>query len=359
MENNTSAPITINDIVLKSNTSGLGNIGATCYINTVIQCLGYCTEFFKLIVAGSYPKADTPLTNELKEIFTELWIKRNAIAPYKFLRSLQSSLGQYITIHEQNDITEFLMLYLDKLNADMSVELLVDEEDYRKIKKNTIKVHQDKVYSNLVADMDIAWLKTVKKEFSPIMDMFYGQIVSQILCGNCNHIHHNYETYCNLSLSIKKCKKNNNDETITLEDCLEYHFKDEMINSNDKNDWKCDQCNTKSPSKKSIKLWRNPNILIISLKRFSHQLIKKDISVVAPLELSLSQYTLHSPRVNYNLVAVGNHQGSIGSGHYNCICKHKNGKWYAIDDAMVREAQSEEINYVLKYGYVYFYEVNL
>jgi ubiquitin C-terminal hydrolase len=355
MEIDTSAPITINDIVYRSNTSGLGNIGATCYINTAIQCLGYCTEFFKFIVAGSRPKVDTPLTNELQEVYIELWIKRNAIAPHKFLRSLQSSLGQYITIHEQNDITEFLMLYLDKLNADMSVELLIDDEDYRKIKKNTMKLYNDKVYSNLVADMEIAWLKTVKREFSPIMDMFYGQVVSQIVCGNCNHIHHNYETYSNLSLSIKK--QNDNDEIITLQDCLEYHFKDEMINSNDNNDWKCDQCNTKSPSTKSIKLWKNPNILIISLKRFNHQLVKKNICVAAPIELSLAQYTLHSPKVNYNLVAVGNHQGSFGSGHYNCICRHKNNKWYAIDDVMVREANGDEINYVLNNGYVYFYEI--
>lgn len=354
MESNTPAPITINDIILKSNTSGLGNIGATCYINTAIQCLGYCTEFFKFVVAGSRPKANTPLTNELQEVYVELWIKRNAIAPHKFLRSLQSSLGEYITIHEQNDITEFLMLYLDKLNADLSVELLIDNEDYKKIKQNTRNLYQDKMYSNLVADMEIAWLKTVKREFSPIIDMFYGQVVSQIVCGNCDHIHHNYEIYSNISLSIKS---KNDDDKITLEDCLEHHFTDEMINTNDNNIWKCDQCNTKSPSTKSIKLWRNPNILIISLKRFNHQLIKKDISVAASLELSLSQYTLHSPKVDYNLVAVANHQGSFGSGHYNCICRHKNNTWYAIDDVMVREAHKEEVDYVLKNGYVYFYEV--
>lgn len=355
MEIDTSAPITINDIVSKSNTSGLANIGATCYINTAIQCLGYCTEFFKFVVAGSRPKADTPLTNELQEVYVELWIKKNAIAPHKFLRSLQSSLGQYITIHEQNDITEFLTLYLDKLNADMSVELLIDDEDYKKIKRNTMKLYKDKIYSNLVADMEIAWLKTVKREFSPIMDMFYGQVVSQIICGNCNHIHHNYETYCNLSLSIKK--QNETVGNITLQDCLEHHFTDETINSNDNNDWKCDQCNMKAPSRRSIKLWKNPNILIVSLKRFNHQLVKKNIPVEAPMELSLSKYTLHSPKINYNLVAVGNHQGSFGSGHYNCICKHKSNKWYAIDDVMVREAQPNEIEYVLSNGYVYFYEL--
>ena len=352
----TMETISIDDVVLKSNTSGLGNLSATCYINTAVQCLGYCTEFFKFVVAGQRARADTPLTNDLKDVYVDLWVKRNAIAPHKFLRSLQASLGQYINIHEQNDITEFLMLYLDKLNTDMCVELLVDEDDVQKVKKNTLQLYEDKMYANLVADMEIVWLNTIKKEFSPIMDLFYGQLVSQIVCGNCHHIHHNYETYCNISLSIKKHSQNGSIENITLQDCLEHHFSDETINSVEK-DWKCDQCNEKSPSKKSLKLWRNPRILIISLKRFNHQLVKKNKPVAAPFELSLSKYSLHSPNVNYNLVAIGNHQGSFGSGHYNCICKHKNSKWYAIDDVMVREAQDNEIEYSLHNGYVYFYEV--
>jgi ubiquitin C-terminal hydrolase len=347
--------VTVDDIILKSNTSGLGNIGATCYINTAIQCLGYCTEFFKFIIAGSRAKAETPLTNELKEVYIALWVNRSAIAPHKFLRSLQASLSQYITIQEQNDISEFLMLYLDKLNTDMSVELLIDEEDIKKARKHTMRLYEDKMYANLTADMEVGWLNAVKKEYSPIMDLFYGQLVSQIVCGHCNHIHHNYETYCNLSLSIKKHTKENEND-ITLQDCLEQHFSNETINLNEQ-EWKCDQCNVKSPSKKSIKLWRNPNILIVSLKRFNHQLVKKNIPVVAPIELSLSKYTLHSPNVSYNLVAIANHQGSLGSGHYNCICKHKNSKWYAIDDVMVREAQDNEIEYSLRNGYVYFYEL--
>lgn len=346
--------ITVDDIILKSNTSGLGNIGATCYVNTAIQCLGYCTEFFKFIIAGSRVKADTPLTNELKDVYIALWVKRNAIAPHKFLRSLHTSLGQYITIQDQNDITEFLMLYLDKLNTDMGIELLIDEEDIKKARKHTMRLYEDKMYANLTADMEVGWLNAVKKEYSPIMDLFYGQLVSQIVCGHCNHIHHNYETYCNLSLSIKKQTKE--DDNITLQDCLEHHFSNETINLNEQ-DWKCDQCNVKSPSKKSIKLWRNPNILIVSLKRFNHQLVKKNVPVVAPIELSLSQYTLHSPNVNYNLVGIANHQGSFGSGHYNCVCKHKNSKWYAIDDVMVREAHDNEVEYSLRNGYVYFYEL--
>lgn len=344
----TTHSISFEDVINKHNTSGLANGGATCYINTTIQCLGYCTEFLKFILVGPRAKSNTPLTNELRDIYVELWVKRNAIIPQRFLRSLQMTLGNYINIFEQNDITEFLLLYLDKLNNDLHIELLVDDEDFKKVKENAKKLFQEPMYADLASDMEIAWLKTIRKEYSPIMDLFYGQVVSQIICGNCRHIHHNYETYSNLSLSIKN-------DTNTLEDCLALHFTDETIN-NQEQEWKCDQCNVKAPSKKSLKLWKNPNILIVSLKRFNHQLVKKNILVKAPIELNLSKYTIHTPRVKYKLVAIANHQGSIGSGHYNCVCRHKSDKWFAIDDAMVREAQPNELDYSLNNGYVYFYE---
>jgi ubiquitin carboxyl-terminal hydrolase 8 len=341
--------ITIDDVIMKHNTSGLANAGATCYINTTIQCLGYCSEFLKFILAGPRPNSQTPLANELRDVYLELWVKRNAIVPHRFLRSLQSAVGQYINIFEQNDINEFLMLYIDKLNTDVSVELLVDDEDIAKLKENASKI-SNPLYRELVLDMDIAWLNTIKKEYSPIMDIFYGQLVSQIVCGNCNHIHHNYETYSNLSLSIKKT----NDST--LQECMESFFTDEIINKTDK-EWICDICNVSTQSKKSVRLWKNPNIMVISLKRFNHDLVKNNTKVTAPLNLDLGQFSIHTPRHKYNLVSIGHHQGGMGSGHYNCVCRHKNNNWYAIDDVMVREAQPSELDYVLNNGYMYFYEL--
>jgi ubiquitin C-terminal hydrolase len=131
--------INLDDIIKTNNTSGLANVHSTCYINTAIQCLGYCPQFFKFIIAGSPRKPNTPLTNELKEIFVELWIQQNAIAPMKFLQSLSNTFGALMNIKEQNDVSEFVILYLDKLNTDLAVELLVENDDINKIKKTNKK----------------------------------------------------------------------------------------------------------------------------------------------------------------------------------------------------------------------------
>jgi ubiquitin C-terminal hydrolase len=344
----TSISENIDAFLMQSNSNGLANLGATCYINTIIQCLGYCPTFLKYILFGKRLKnTPTPLATELQELYRDLWINKNTIAPHGFLKGLHRSLGSYIDIFSQNDACEFLILYLDKLNADLGIELLVDLDE---VNEMTEKVQHiaDPVFRRFTVDMKKSWLKSIRREYSALTEIFYGQHISQIICGNCNYLHHNHETYCNLSVSIKK-------RQCTLEECLDNFFGDETINHSS-HDWKCDKCNVSAPSKKTIKLWKIPQVLIVSLKRFNHNLHKNTHTVTVPLELDLSSHCLHSDGYKYKLVAVVNHMGGMGSGHYNCMCKHPNGVWYAIDDEMVHVAQPHELEYVLNNGYIYFYE---
>lgn len=338
--------IDIDELIRQKHSSGLANLGATCYINTIVQCLGHCPTFLKYVLFGKRLKqTSTPLMEQLQDVYKELWINGNAIAPRGYLMSLQQKMGSFINIFEQNDACEFLMLYLDKLNADLAVELMVDLDEVNEITEN-VKHIENPLYRNLAIDMKRHWLNTIKKEYSPITEIFYGQLISQIICGHCNHIHHNYESYCNLSLSIKGN---------SLEECLNGFFAHELLNQKDK-EWTCDKCKVSAPSKKTMRLWKNPHVLIISLKRFDHHLNKNTTDVNAPILLDLSPFCLHKNIQKYELVAIAHHMGSVGSGHYNCICKHPSGTWYAIDDQTVREAQPQELDYVIKNGYIYFYE---
>jgi ubiquitin C-terminal hydrolase len=342
--------IDIDDVIVSRNTSGLGNVGMTCYINTAIQCLGFCSEFLKFILDGKRAKPQTPITDELKDVYTELWIRGNAIAPHRFLRSLHYAIGNKINILEQNDISEFLMIYLDKLNTDLGVELDIDDKALTKIKKQSSKFKNVKL-NNLAHDMNIAWINAIKKEYSPIMDLFHGQQVSQIICGNCKHIHHNYEIYNSINLPLK------NKEAHTIEEAIADFFTKEVLNKNEK-EWVCDRCESASPSHKCIRLWKNPRILIINLKRFDHNLTKNRTEVQGCHLLNLDSYCIQKDGGNqYNLVAISHHQGGLGSGHYNALCRHKNNKWFAVDDEIVREAQANDVDYVMKNGYIYFYEL--
>lgn len=57
----------------------------------------------------------------------------------------------------------------------------------------------------------------------------------------------------------------------------------------------------------------------------------------------------------YDLIAVSNHYGAMGVGHYTAYAKNKlNGKWYYFDDSNVSLASEDQI--VTKAAYVLFYQ---
>jgi ubiquitin C-terminal hydrolase len=245
------------------------------------------------------------------------------------------------------------MLYIDKLNTDAGVEIKVEPNELVELKKKIFAAYRsNKQFQKLAYEMEIAWLNTIKKEYSPLMDIFYGQLVSQVICGNCKHIHHNYEVYSSLPLPLVNTK-----EEQTYEDLLQAYFAREYINTNDNDKgWKCDNCKESVKSPKCLKLYRTPMVFIVTLKRFDANLRKSGAKVSMPFELDLTRYSLRDDGCKYHLSSVAHHQGGMGSGHYNCICHHKKGTWMAIDDILVREASNDEVEHVMNYGYVYFYE---
>jgi ubiquitin carboxyl-terminal hydrolase 8 len=343
----------IKRLMLEKNSSGLGNIGSTCYVNTAIQCLGYCHDFLELILTKkNIACKSTPLMNELQDVYRELWVNGNAIAPYKFMRALQSALGSLINVVEQNDICEFLTLYLDKLNADMSVEVIVDDDTLQELKRKA-DIFQNEKFANLVYSMDVAWLNTTRKEYSPIIDLFYGQQVSQIICGNCKYIHHNYEVYSSLCVPIPSNTENNEQ---TIYNAFDIMFKNEHLNADDK-EWTCDKCNAHVKSLKCTRLWKLPKILIVTIKRFDHTLKKNVKPVKVPDKLSMKKYKIYKDTYEeYKLTSICLHQGSANYGHYVALCRHPTNNWVVIDDQSIRKATDDQVNHAKDNGYVYIFE---
>ena len=91
--------------------------------------------------------------------------------------------------------------------------------------------------------------------------------------------------------------------------------------------------------------------LVVHLKRFSYSRLYRDkieTQVDFPLtDLDLSSYLINKNEVNkktkYNLIAVSNHYGSLGGGHYTAYAQNRfDGKWYNFDDSCV--SSTEETN---------------
>lgn len=105
-----------------------------------------------------------------------------------------------------------------------------------------------------------------------------------------------------------------------------------------------------------------PNILIIHLKRFSYSRTnrdKLDVLVDFPIvDLDMTPHVLHNPnneKYVYDLIAVANHFGNLGSGHYTAYAKNMNTKlWYYFDDSSVSAEGGKSP--VTSSAYVLFYQ---
>ena len=114
---------------------------------------------------------------------------------------------------------------------------------------------------------------------------------------------------------------------VTLGDCLDEFGKPEILAQSDA--WYCPRCKEHRRASKTFELWKAPDILVIHLKRFSAQgrlRDKLDVHVDFPVEgLDLStrlavQEDGKSPI--YDLIAVDNHYGGLGGGHYTAFAQN-------------------------------------
>lgn len=319
---------------------GLANIGSTCYINTAMSCLGSCLGFLHFVLTKIDPDRKD-LAGELRSLWNDQWNNGNSLIPRRFVKHLKESFTE-LEIHTQNDINEFLALFVDKLNRCISQEISVSKEDLLEMHR-----YDNTPYDTQRLKMDLSWYSKNAKEYSALLDMFYGQNISQIICGGCGHIHHNYEMYFNIMAPIS-------DASQTLYDCLDSYFHDEKLNTNC-SEWKCDNCNRFSQSDKTHKLWRNPSVLVVSLKRFCHngnRFNKKNTKVSIPRVLDIQKYSLSKTNNTYTLSSVAMHVGNIQGGHYYSVCLHPNGNWYTIDDLEVKQTKDPDFS---TNGYVFFY----
>uniref|UniRef100_A0A8C0G0N8 Ubiquitin carboxyl-terminal hydrolase n=1 Tax=Chelonoidis abingdonii TaxID=106734 RepID=A0A8C0G0N8_CHEAB len=74
-------------------------------------------------------------------------------------------------------------------------------------------------------------------------------------------------------------------------------------------------------------------------------------------DLDMSEFLINpnAGPCRYNLIAVSNHYGGMGGGHYTAFAKNKDdGKWYYFDDSSVSTASEDQI--VSKAAYVLFYQ---
>lgn len=326
--------------------TGLANVGNSCYINSCMQLLSHTYELNDFLDSFNKDKinnnVEALIFKEWDKLRQLMWSENCTIAPWGYIKAVQFVAKKkdmdLFTGFAQNDVSEFLLFIIDCMHTGIKREVNM-----------TISGNPENSTDILATECFKMMQNMYKREYSELLNIFYGISVTQIKSFNSDEIlSRTCEPFSLLSLSLPE--KN----MISIFDCLDLYGKDEEL-CND-NAWFNDKTNRKEDVKKNTVFWSLPNILIVHLKRFNNANRKIHTMVTTPItDVDFSKWIsgYNASEYIYDLFGTGNHSGSVLGGHYTANVKNANGKWYSFNDTRVEEITENSV--ITQHTYCLFY----
>jgi len=332
--------------------TGLSNLGNTCFMNSTLQCLSHSYRLNSFLKSEEYKKkvnkkAESLVLLEWDKLRELMWSENCVISPGGFLSSVQKVAKikdqQLFTGFAQNDLAEFLVFIINCFHTAISREVNME------ITGNTTN-NTDKLAKNCFEMMKNMY----SKDYSEFLKLFYGIHVSRLETISGEYLNSTPEPFLLLDLPLPdKCHKDN--ESCKLIECLDLYTKEEILDGDNK--YTIEKTGERVDAKKKIIFWSLPDILIITIKRFSNTLQKNKSLVEFPLaDFDLSQHVIgyDSKTYVYDLYGICNHMGGVMGGHYTACVKNANNKWYHYNDQEITPIENDD-KLVSQYAYCLFY----
>ena len=331
--------------------TGLVNLGNTCFLNSCLQCLSHTYELDALLDKKRPTKNsdETVILQEWNSLRKMMWERNGAISPNRFVSAVQivaqRKKREVFTGFSQNDICEFLLFIIECIHESISrpVSMQISGNPANIIDEMAIKSYE------LLRDV-------YAKEYSELMEMFYGIYVTNIL-DKKNKSNKSIKAEHFFILDLQLFDATTQRPYATIYDCFEAFYTPELMEG--ENAWYNEKTNAKEDVYKTTLFWSLPDILVLCLKRFSPDGRRKLQHLVDfPLDnLNLCKYVkgYKSSENIYDLYGICNHMGSPQGGHYTAnIRHHVNKQWYHFND-MNCENVSNPTSMITPSAYCLFY----
>ena len=266
------------DMRSESGLVGLRNLGATCYMNSVLQQLFSVVHFTYLLLRSEFT-SDEGI--ELKKLFAWMLLSSKRFLDTRPFASVWRGWQRRpINVAEQQDANEFFQLFVDQLPEEMK-------------------------------------------------QIFQGRVVNTIEGLTTPFKSVNYEDFFSLSMTIQGFS--------SLEDSMKDFTRDEIFSGDNQ---VTDDCGAKVDAKKYARIDKAPQVLVVHLKRFEYDFAsweryKVNSLYEFPRDLNLrpimADDTMDS---NYHLRGIVIHEGGAQAGHYMSIIRYGD-KWFRFNDREV------------------------
>ena len=335
-----------------SGVSGLKNMGNSCYLASIIQCLAaaplfsdfylysaYKDQIYRrqklLFEAGKFAIYRTLVILTIVFFFSstgyspenykqplmtiEMARMVKAMLSGRFRSLVPKGIKQVVGYRKpefansrQHDAQEFLAQLLDGLHEEMNC-------GENSITKRTVDNEEEAPKNE-----NEAWKQYLTFERSLIVDLFHFQLKVTLTCLECKKQTHKYEAFCYLTLPVPEGKGR-----LTTQDCLGSFFYPEFIDG-----YRCSNCKKPRNVSRKFDVVRAPSLLIIHLNRFENfgewRSKKTD-----PIQFQTDDFRFGGR--TYSLFAVCNHFGTMEAGHYIATTRRNlnSSTFFRYDDADV------------------------
>jgi len=264
--------------------SGLRNLGATCYMNSTLQCLYWIHEFQKFVVTSDF---SLEWQKQLQRLFYYMNYSRlPSVDTSFFAQNWRFYDNEALNVRMQQDAVEFVQIFLDRFDSCGSAPL------------------------------------------------FKGKLVNKIVTLDGIPVSESTEPFHTFSLEVKNCNN--------FQDSFNVFIQKEILNGYNSEDM------GKIDVFRFVRIREAPNFFIVQLKRFEYdvqtwQRIKISSKYEFPNTFDLSP-CLEDPSkpLIYNLTGIVLHSGNAQGGHYTSIIKI-NDKWVKFNDESVSFASESQI----------------
>uniref|UniRef100_A0A8B9JRE4 Ubiquitin carboxyl-terminal hydrolase 32 n=1 Tax=Astyanax mexicanus TaxID=7994 RepID=A0A8B9JRE4_ASTMX len=195
-----SSKIDRHKVPTEKGATGLSNLGNTCFMNSSIQCVSNTKPLTDYFISGRH-LYELNRTNPIGmrghmakcygDLVQELWSgTQKNIAPLK-LRWTIAKYAPRFNGFQQQDSQELLAFLLDGLHEDLN---RVHEKPYVELKDSDGRPDAEVATE--------AWENHLRRNRSIVVDLFHGQLKSQVKCKTCGHISARFDPFNFLSLPL-------------------------------------------------------------------------------------------------------------------------------------------------------------